>query len=173
MPLQCTVTFVNLRDENQPEKINPQSLSPPAIHLPEDKHNAPLYCHSYMPLQCTITFVNLSDKNQFEKINPQPLLPPAIHLPDVKDSRRRINSLLDVSNLAIDNFLSAVSAVPMQSLGTCFTVYPSTLIPPSVTSPRQSSPLGPSQHLLCGQPVFPLFARKPDLYHQALKKSAK
>ena len=87
-----------------------------------------------MPLQRTVTFVNLMDKNQFEKINPQPLLPPAIHLPDVKDSRRQMNSLLDVSNLAIDNFPSAVSAVLMQSLGTCFTVYPSTLIPPSVTS---------------------------------------
>ena len=124
-----------------------------------------------MPLQHTITFVNLRDENQPEKINPQSLLPPAIHLPDVKDSKRWMNSLFDVSNLAIENFPSAVFAVHMQSLGTCFTVYPSTLIPPSVTSPCQSSPLGPSQHLLHGWPVFPPSACKPDLYCQALKKS--
>ena len=126
-----------------------------------------------MPLQCTVTFVNLRDENQPKKINPQLLSPPAIHPPDVKHvkgTRSQMHSLLNVSDLAINDF---PSAVPMQSSGTYSTVYPSILILPGVTSLRQSSPLGPSQHLLRGRPIFPPSACKPDLYCQALKKSAK
>jgi hypothetical protein len=43
----------------------------------------------------------------------------------------------------------------------------------SLSLPRQSSPLSPCQNSLPGRPLFPPSGQKPDLYREALKRSAR
>ena len=109
--------------------------------------------HIYiMPLRRTLTLANLNDENQSEKNNPLSF-PPA-DPPDVIESNNSLTA--DRPPLAV-------------------LVQPYTRVCPSTTTslPRKSSPLGPHPYLLLGQPLFPPSVRKPDLYRQALKKSAR
>ena len=119
-----------------------------------------------MPLRRSFAIANLNDlndENQPEKIN----LPATDPSQDVREKERAIS---------INNSLASYRppfAVLMQPYTT--TVHPSIFQSPVMTAslPRQSSLLGPCQHLLPVWPVFPPSIRKPDLYHQALKKSTR
>ena len=98
----------------------------------------------YMPpLRCTPTLANLNDENQPEKINL-----PTLSLP-------------------------ASATDPPYVIDTCPSIFKPPLAPPMTTLAslhRQSSLLGRHQYLLPGRPIFPPSVRKPNLYHQALKK---
>ena len=108
------------------------------------------------PLRRTLTLANLNiglnDENQPEKNNPQSLsLPPA-----------------DPQVIMIDRYIDRPPlAIIVQP--PCTTTSPTT----TMSLPRKSSPLGSHPYLLPGRPVFPPSVRKPNLYRQALKKSAR
>jgi hypothetical protein len=111
------------------------------------------------PLRRTLTLANLNiglnDENQPEKNNPALSfsLPPA-------DPQFIMNNRPPLAILLVQ---------------LCTTTSPSIFKPPATTMslPRKSSPLGSHPYLLPGRPVFPPSVRKPDLYRQALKKSAR
>jgi len=110
------------------------------------------------PLRRTLTLANFNDENQCnqpEKTNPLSFsLPPA-----------------DTQDIVVDRRPLAILVQPCTSTRVC----PSIFKPPATTTslPRKSSPLGPHPYSVPGRPVFPRSARKPDLYRQSLKKSAR
>lgn len=118
-----------------------------------------------------LTFANLNDENQPEITNPLPV--PSIVKPPVATSLprqsspfdprplRRTLTYLTLANLNVENQPQKNNPLLMPS------------IIKATSLPRQSSPLGPCQHLLPVRPVFPRSVRKPNLYRQALKKSAR
>lgn len=119
-----------------------------------------------MPLRRTHTFANLNilnDENQLQDNDPLWLSLPAADPPDAIIEKGHSPGIYDRRPFA-------VLAQPYTSMA-C----PSTFKPAVTTTclPRQSSPLGPCQSLLPGRPIFPPSVCKPDLYRQALKKSAR
>lgn len=111
--------------------------------------------HIYImpPLRRTFTLANLNDENQSEKKNSISFPLPPADPPDVMES----------NSLAVDRPPLAVLVQPYTK------VYPST----TASLPRKSSPLGPHPYLLPKRPLFPPSVRKPNLYRQALTKSAR
>jgi hypothetical protein len=105
------------------------------------------------PLRRTFTLANLNDENQSEKNNSLSFPLPPADPPDVMES----------NSLVVDRPPLAVLVQPYTK------VYLST----TASLPRKSSPLGPHPYLLPKRPLFPPSVRKPNLYRQALTKSAR
>jgi hypothetical protein len=182
MPLQRTISFVDINDENQPENTNPPSLSPPtpdpppAISLCSRRQMGDSLCGS--GLFNSLSGSSSPAANQSSKSHHHSGTTPYYQcsLQHYRD-RCQIEQAQrngDVSSLSTAQS-SAMLYSPAQPSET-YTVKTPTFKPPVTmkSSPRRSSPLGPRQHSLpVGRPVFPPSARKPDLYRHVLKKSAR
>ena len=125
MPLQRTVSFINLNHENQPEKTSPPSLSPPTLDMPAISPSSRRRMGS---LHGSGLFNSLSGSspttNQFSKPRHQAAtIPYQRSLQYYKDQRQIEKAQRNggaVSSLSIEDLPSAVSAVlhsPAQPLG--------------------------------------------------------
>jgi hypothetical protein len=199
MPLQSTFSCRNFNDENEPDKIMPPSLSPPAPDIPITLRSR-RQMRSLRGSALFNTHSSSSPTNQSSNPhNHSTTIPYQRSLQYYKD-RRQIEKFQRnegaVTSLAIDDSPSAVSQAvsPEQLSGPCMVGPPIIKLPTMMTatssfitvnpsiynlpvgptsSLRQSSPLGPNQHSLPGWPVFPRSVREPDLYRLALRRFAR
>lgn len=186
MPLQRTFSFANLNNESHPGAVSSlathnSSSTLSAIPVQPLVSYVMAFPSTIKPLvmrpQHTLSFVDenqpgglVIDNSPFavSAVHAQPLgsytmAHPSIFKPPVMPLQCSLSN-----SLAIDNSPSAYSGT--------YTTTRLSIFKPLVTkmsTPRQSSPLGPCQYMLPGQPAFPPSARKLDLYHQALKRSAR
>jgi len=177
MPLQCTLSCINL-NENQPPKSYPLSLHPPAqdppmISLGLKKQIEPLRGLAFLnSLSCFSPPCNLSTTIPYQH---------SLHYYKVQQMEEVPR---DATSLTVNDSPSVVSAAPcgpVQPSQPCTVGLPIIKLPAMVmatssihwsslcqSSLCQSSPLGPSQHLLPRHPSFPPSIHEPDLYRWAL-----
>jgi hypothetical protein len=200
MPLQRTFSCCNFNDENQPVTVTPPLLSPPTPD-PPITHGLRRQMQSLRgsALFNSLSSSSPTTNQPSDPCNRSTTIPYQRSLQYYKD-QRQIEKFKrnEGATTSLADSPSAVSQAvvlrsPEQPSGPCMVGPPIIKLPAMVisngsfitasqfifklpvgtmSSLRQSSPLGPHQHSLPGRPVFPPSVHEPDLYRRALRKSA-
>jgi hypothetical protein len=201
MPLQRTLSFVNICDENSPPTPGPPAISrrqtgsSSGSLFNSPSGSSPAANQSSKPPGATPYRRSLQyykEQRQIEKVRCQieraqrnkgvveslamdgsPSMPSyALHSPVTPSGTYMVRNEGAVGSPPICSSPSTLSYELHSPVQPSGTYMVKP--PPTTKSPlRQSSPLGPRRHSLPGRPVFPPSSgRKPDLYRKVLKKSA-